>query len=150
MVGPKIYFPHFLIGQTDVLPQTGQVNIMLVITLLRNVSIIFYCYTDMKHFDQCTNGIIRAPLLYEETFYYLFSISWYQEFDFLITRNTFPDIKKCILIPRNAFLDIKNSISWYQEIIHIFDIKKRIPDINKSILDIKESNSWYQEILLNK
>ena len=25
--------------------------------VLRNVSIIFYCYTDMKHFDRCTNGI---------------------------------------------------------------------------------------------
>ena len=27
---------------------------------LRNVSIIFYCYTDIKHFDPCTNVIIRV------------------------------------------------------------------------------------------
>ena len=45
-------------------------------------------------------------------------ISWYQEFNFLISGNRILDIK-------NAFLDIKNSISLYQEIVHI---------------------SWYQKI----
>ena len=34
---------------------------------LRNVSITFYCYTDMKHFDRCTNGIIRVVRVTELT-----------------------------------------------------------------------------------
>ena len=79
-------------------------------------------------------------MVYEAPFYYLFSISLYQEFDFLISRNNF-------LIPKNAFLDIKNSISWYQEFDFLisrnntnFSISKnRILDIKKSFLDIKNS-----------
>ena len=47
------------------------------------------------------------------------SISWYQEIEFLISRNQILDIK-------NWILDIKKSNSWYQEM-----------------------NSWYQEIGLN-
>ena len=49
--------------------------------------------------------------VYAAPFYYLLSISWHQEFYFFISRN--------------RILDIKNSISWYQEIFTI---------------------SWYQEI----
>ena len=66
--------------------------------------------------------------------------------------SAFLDIKNSIswyqeihfLISWNAFPDVKNSTSWYQEIIHI---KNRIPDIKKSFLnsflDIKKYNSWY-------
>ena len=54
----------------------------------------------------------------EAPFYYLFSINWYQEFDFLISRNHFLISRNIILDikNRNLFLDIKKSISWYQEI----------------------------------
>ena len=103
----------------------------------------------------------------------LFSISWYQQFDFLISRNTFPDITKCIsLISRiqfldikkkYTFLDIKKSNFWYQEIdflisrnvfwgavlllIQYFLISSIwFLDIKKPFLDIKKYNSWYQEI----
>ena len=73
----------------------------------------------------------------------------------------------------SAFLDIKNSISWYQEMNYwykeiYFDIKKyflisrirfldiknyflisriRFLDIKIWILDIKKSNSWYQKCI---
>ena len=86
------------------------------------------------------------------------SIFWYQEFDFLISRNDkyflisrirFPDIKNSnwyqeneFLISKNAYLNIKNSTSWYQEIIHISWYQKieflisrnRFLDIKKCIL----------------
>ena len=66
-------------------------------------------------------------------------ISWYQKIEFLISRNRFfissnriLDIKKCILRRRytfyQVFLDIKNLISWYQELISKY-------------------NSWYQEMI---
>ena len=99
---------------------------------------------------------------YEVPFYYLFSISCYQEFDFLISRKTFPDTKKCIswyqefdfLISRKTFPDTKKCISWYQEFDFLISRKNtdflisrnRIPDIKKSFLDIKKSISWYQEM----
>ena len=78
---------------------------------------------------------------YEAPFYFLFSIYWYQEIDFLISRNDFLiskirflDIKKCVL-----FFDIKKSNSWYKE--KYFLISGNV------FLDIKKSNSWYQELL---
>ena len=90
--------------------------------------------------------------------------SWYQEifFDikkyFLISRNRFPWYQEIeFLISRNRFLDIQNSISWYQEIINIswyqefnfknsrisriLDIKNRILDTKNAYLDIKNSIS---------
>ena len=83
--------------------------------------------------------------------------SWYQEFDILISRIRFLDIKKSIswyqelplLNYTKPFLDIKNSNSWYQEFdflisrIWFLDIKKWILDIKKWILDIKK---WILEI----
>ena len=106
-------------------------------------------------------------------FYYLFSISWYQEFDFLISRNhflisrniildikkwnLFLDIKKSeFLISRNihnfllsriVFLDIKNFISWYQEID--FLISKNISWYQKIFLDIKNSFLDIKKCLIN-
>ena len=78
------------------------------------------------------------PVGYDAPFYYLFSISWYPEFDFLISinkthflisMNRIPDIKK-------SFLDIKKSVSWYQEMY------SEAPFYY--LLSIKIS--WYQEI----
>ena len=58
----------------------------------------------------------------------------------------------CMLLTKNrrftihsAFLDIKNSISWYQEMKWILDIKKYFL-ISRIFFDIKNSISWYQEI----
>ena len=65
------------------------------------------------------------------------SISWYQEIEFLISRN--------------QILDIKNHISWFLEVFLVsrnneyFLVSRiRFLDIKKWI-DIKKSNSWYQE-----
>ena len=55
---------------------------------------------------------------------------------FLISRNRILDIKKYLL-----FLDIKKSISWYQEIDFLIS---RI-----LFLDIKKTISWYQKIFLD-
>ena len=93
---------------------------------------------------------------------YLFSISWYEEFDFLISRFLFPDIKKSFIIPIPIFwyqemaiiLDIENSIFliflkiairipifWYQEMAIILDIENSIFFISRNIiLDIKKWN----------
>ena len=60
-------------------------------------------------------------------------ISWYQEIQFLISRN-----EMHFLISRNWFLDINNSISWYQEIDFLILIIR--------FLDIKKSISWCQEM----
>ena len=107
----------------------------------------------MKLAASCDKAFIWTLLErgYEAPFYYLFSISWYQEFDNLISRNIFwyPEI----------FFDIKNSISWYQEKeflisrIRFFDIKNsnfrnRILDMKKWFLDIRNSNFWYQEMCI--
>ena len=73
---------------------------------------------------------------YEAPFYHLFRISWYQEFDFLISRNTFPDIM--------------NLISWYQEIRHISWYQKMNLIFwyqEFDLLIIHNSISWYQENL---
>ena len=93
-------------------------------------------------------------------------IFWYQIFyflisenDFLISRNPIFDIKKSSL-----FSGIKNSISWYQEIVfwyHKFEFLISENDFLKSknlflisiiifwyqllIIDIKKSNFWYQK-----
>ena len=83
--------------------------------------------------------------IFQPPFYYLLSISWYQEFEFLVSRNI-----NFFLISRNIFLDIKNSISWYQE-IHFLISRNIILDIKKwhFFLDIKISISWYQEFKSN-
>ena len=101
---------------------------------------------------------IKKYFWYQEVFDIKNSIFWYQEFDFLISRNNkyflisrirFPDIKNSnwyqeneFLISKNAYLNIKNSTSWYQEIIHISWYQKieflisrnRFLDIKKCIL----------------
>ena len=74
------------------------------------------------------------------------SISWYQEM--------YSEAPLCYKV----FLDIKNLISWFQEMEFLIsrmwfvDIKKwsrnGILDINNWFLDIKNSISWYQEIHL--
>ena len=114
---------------------------------------------------------VSEHVCYEAPLNYLFSISWYQEFDFLISRNTFPDIKKCIswyqefdfLISRNNthFLISKKSNSWYQETISWYQefdflissnvfwgavlLFTKYFYIRIWMLDIKKWNSWYQE-----
>ena len=104
--------------------------------------------------------------------------SWYEEMEFLISRNRFFfNIKKCVLfldisrnvyyfliyqeteflisrdaifISRIRFLDIKNSNFWYQEMEFLIsrNIYYFLVSINR-ILDIKKSNSWYQKIFLD-
>ena len=63
-------------------------------------------------------------------------------------QNTFLDIKKSRFLDiKKWFLDIKNSIFWYQEMCIISwyqEIEFLISRI--IILDIKKSISWYQEI----
>ena len=67
----------------------------------------------------------------------------YQEIDFLISKNRFLDIKKCILRRRftifKVFLDIYNLISWYQEFISWYQ------EIYSWYQEIVKSNSGYQE-----
>ena len=130
------------------------------------------------------------------------SISWYQKLDFLISRNKFHflisrnkfhflisrngflisrnqilDIKKYWInsktAPQSTFLDIKKSVSWYQEMIswyqefdflyqemcmiswyqeNEFLISRNIYYFSISrnrIFDIKKSISWYQKIFLD-
>ena len=99
-------------------------------------------YPDIKKsFLDIKKSISWYQEMYSEApIYYLYSISCYQVFDFLISRNHFLISRNIILDIKkwNLFLDIKKSITWYQE-IH-FLISKN------SFLDIKNSISWYQEI----
>ena len=86
--------------------------------------------------------------IYEAPFYCLFSISWYQEFDFLISRNN-----THFLISKHRIPDIKKSMFWYQEMCIISRYQEieflisRIQMISwyQGFLDIKKYNSWYKE-----
>ena len=78
-------------------------------------------------FIDIKNSISWYQEMYSEApFYYLLSISWYQEFDFLISRIHF-------LISRNIILDIKKYKSWYQEMKFISWYKKINSLISKNI-----------------
>ena len=136
-------------------------------------------YTPTKPDVTCIVITIQRNILiaisYEAPLYYLLSISWYKEFDFLISRNEFLISRNRILyIKQNRestkgyswmrmnwemnswyqemnswyqeiFFDIKSSISWYQEIKFLIS-RIWFLDIKKWVLDIKNSISWYQEI----
>ena len=75
-------------------------------------------------------------------------MSWYKEFNFLISRNVY-----YFLISINRILDMKIYIYLYQEFEflilrnHFLISRNRILDIKKHLLflDIKKSNSWYQK-----
>ena len=79
-----------------------------------------------------------------------FSI-WYQEFDFLISRNIFWYQEFHFLISRNNKYLFVSRIHFLISINRILDINnyKLFLDIKKlnSFLDIKNSISWYQEII---
>ena len=91
----------------------------------------------------CTRDVLSSN--YEAQFYYLFSISWYQEIDFLISRN-----KTHILISRNQISDIKNQKLHFLISRKIFGavvslLIKYFLISRDGILDIKKWNPWYQE-----
>ena len=66
----------------------------------------------------------------------------------LLFYSAFLGIKKSISWYQEIFFDIKNSIYWYQE-IKLLISKNRILDIKKSISWYREEFiSWYQEIKL--
>ena len=90
--------------------------------LFSHVNLILRIY-----WNKTQNSILCDRDFYKAPFYYLFGISWYQEFDFLISRNEFL-ISRNIFWYEEIFFDIKNSISWYQK------------------MHIKKSNSWYQKL----
>ena len=69
-------------------------------------------------------------------------ISWYQEIDFLISRNEFLisrnqilDIKKYLIVKRRLSIHFLISRNWFL-------------DIKKWFLDIRNSISWYQEMCI--
>ena len=66
--------------------------------------------------------------------------SWILEIEFLISRNIY-----YFLISRNRILDIKKSISWYQEFYFLIS-RNRFLDIKKYFL-ISKNISWYQEFI---
>ena len=63
MIALQMKYNHLLLFCVTRLQKITTLSFFVSMTmyhLLRNVSIIFYCYTDMKHFDRCTNSIIRV------------------------------------------------------------------------------------------
>ena len=81
------------------------------------------------------------------------SISWYQEFNFLISRIIFLHIKQWIL----EFLISGNQIPYIKKFLKnsktapqktFLDIKKFFLYIKKLFLDIRNSMFWYQEMCI--
>ena len=90
-------------------------------------------YINKSYIESWINREFRIIIIFfppcEAPFYSVFSRFWYQklivlEFDFLST-----NMRRRFTI-YSAFLDIKNSISWYQEVNSWF----------------QEINFWYQEM----
>ena len=85
-----------------------RISVFLLILFITRIFLNWNCYSALGH--------------YEAPFSYLFSSSWYQEPDFLISRNTFPDGRRSQIL---SISDIKNSFLCVRDFMSDLHQSKR-------------------------
>ena len=122
------YIKKYILRRTFTI-YSALLNLDIKKYILRRTFTIYSAFLDIKNSISWYQEIIHIP--------------WYQIIEFLISWNHF-------LIPRNRFLDIKKCVLFFISRNRILDIKKRW--INGKTApqnifhDIKIYNSWYTKM----